>query len=92
MKDGDNYSYFKTPIDGNDVAGGRFARPSNIQITDMDGDGLDEITAIVPWSGADPVENLLGLYVFEQDANSMGDNTALTNVWHEASNDVFERG
>ncbi|TFB09452.1 T9SS type A sorting domain-containing protein, partial [Candidatus Marinimicrobia bacterium MT.SAG.3] len=60
-------------------------------IVDMDGDGLDEILAIVPWSGANPVDNLLGLYVFEQDVND-GDNTGLTKVWHEASDDIFTRG
>jgi PKD repeat protein len=33
----------------------------------MDNDGHLEIVAIVPWSGANPVDNLLGLYVFEHD-------------------------
>ena len=92
VDDGLSYSYFTTHIVGNDVTAGEFARPANIQIVDMDGDGLDEILAIVPWSGDDPIDNLLGLYVFEQDANSVGDNEALTNVWHEASDDIFNRG
>ncbi|TFB10887.1 T9SS type A sorting domain-containing protein, partial [Candidatus Marinimicrobia bacterium MT.SAG.3] len=61
-------------------------------IVDMDGDGLDEILAIVPWTGADPVDNLVGLYIFEQDASSVGDNLALTNVWHEATTEIFTRG
>ncbi|MCH7618894.1 MAG: T9SS type A sorting domain-containing protein [Candidatus Marinimicrobia bacterium] len=89
---GDDYSYYKTPIVDTDVQGGSFARPANIQIVDMDGDELMEILAIVPWSGDNPIANLLGLYVFEQDANKVGDNTALTNVWHEASDAVFKRG
>jgi len=89
---GDDYSYFKTPIVDLLVQGGNFARPANIQIVDMDGDGLQEILAIVPWSGDNPVDNLLGLYVFEQDAESVGTNLALTNVWHEASEAIFKRG
>ena len=89
---GDDYAYFKTAIVDLSVQGGSFARPANIQIVDMDGDKLYEILAIVPWSGDNPITNLLGLYIFEQDVNKMGDNTALSLVWHEASNDVFERG
>ncbi|TFB09772.1 choice-of-anchor D domain-containing protein, partial [Candidatus Marinimicrobia bacterium MT.SAG.3] len=66
---GSNYSYFVTAIDANDdVDGGHFARPANIQLTDMDGDGHLEILAIVPWTGANPVDNLEGLYVFEHPA------------------------
>ncbi len=89
--DPDNYSYFTTPIDGDVVGGNRFARPSNIQITDMDGDGLMEIVAIVPWSGDNPVDNLLGLYVFEQATGNVGVNTALNLVWHEATDSIFTR-
>ncbi len=64
----DSYSFFVTAIDANDdVDGGHFARPANIQLVDMDNDGHLEILAIVPWSGANPVDNLLGLYVFEYD-------------------------
>ncbi|MCH8303919.1 MAG: T9SS type A sorting domain-containing protein [Candidatus Marinimicrobia bacterium] len=92
VTDGDNYSYFKTFIDGGKVDEFRFARPANIQLADMDGDGLQEILAIVPWSGENPVDNLLGLYVFEQDASSVGVNAALTNVWHEAADSIFTRG
>ena len=91
VTNGDDYSYFSTTIKGADVQGGEFARPANIQITDMDGDGLREITAIIPWSGDNPIDNLLGLYVFEQTAND-GVNTNLTNIWHEATDAVFERG
>ncbi|MCH7819146.1 MAG: T9SS type A sorting domain-containing protein [Candidatus Marinimicrobia bacterium] len=90
---GDDYSTYVTAIDENDdLENGHFARPANIQLTDMDGDGLKEILAIVPWSGSNPVENLLGLYLFEQNASSVGDNLALTNVWHEASDAIFSRG
>ncbi|MCH8929186.1 MAG: T9SS type A sorting domain-containing protein [Candidatus Marinimicrobia bacterium] len=71
VTNGDNYSYFVTAIDANDeVDGGHFARPSNIQLVDMDGDGHLEILAIVPWSGANPVDNLLGLYLFEYNNTS----------------------
>lgn len=64
----DSYSFYVTAIVANDdVEGGYFARPSNIALSDMDGDDHQEIVAIVPWAGANPVENLLGLYVFEQD-------------------------
>ena len=67
----DSYSFFVTAIDANDdVNGGHFARPSNIQLVDMDGDGHLEILAIVPWSGDNPVDNLLGLYLFEYDNTS----------------------
>ena len=92
VTNGDDYSYFKTFIDGGIVDEFHFARPANIQLADMDGDGLQEILAIVPWSGDNPVDNLLGLYIFEQDASSVGENLALTNVWHEASDDIFTRG
>ena len=95
----DSYTFYVTAIDANDdVDGGHFARPANVQIVDMDNDGHQEILAIVPWSGANPVDNLLGLYVFEYDLTNaadiaeLGDNTALTLAWHEASDDVFSRG
>ena len=69
----DSYSFYVTAIDANDeVDGGHFARPANIQLVDMDGDGHLEILAIVPWSGANPVDNLLGLYVFEYDNTLTG--------------------
>jgi len=94
VDDGLSYSYYKTPIVGTDVTAGSFARPANIQIVDMDGDGLQEILAIVPWSGDNPIDNLLGLYVFEQtdSTTNLGVNTALTKVWHEATDEIFERG
>ena len=94
----DSYTFYKTPISGTVVSGGTFARPANVQIVDMDNDGHEEILAIVPWSGANPVENLLGLYVFEYDITNaadiaeLGDNTALTMAWHEPSDAVFGRG
>ena len=94
VTDGDDYTYYSTPIVGSVVTAGSFARPANIQIVDMDGDGLQEILAIVPWSGDNPIDNLLGLYVFEQtdSTTNRGVNTALTNVWHEATDAIFERG
>ena len=94
----DSYSFYTTPISGTVVSGGTFARPANIQIVDMDNDGHMEILAIVPWSGADPVDNLLGLYVFEYDLTDaadiaeLGDNNALSMAWHEPSDAVFGRG
>ncbi|MCH8288497.1 MAG: T9SS type A sorting domain-containing protein [Candidatus Marinimicrobia bacterium] len=96
VTDGDLYGYYTTSIVEADVQGGSFARPSNIQITDMDGDGLMEILAIVPWTGDNPIANLTGLYIFEQtdldDPGNLGVNTALTMVWHEASEAIFKRG
>ncbi|MCH8299822.1 MAG: T9SS type A sorting domain-containing protein [Candidatus Marinimicrobia bacterium] len=91
---GDDYSYYKTFIDGGIVDEFHFARPANIQLADMDGDGLQEILAIVPWSGDNPVDNLLGLYVFEHkdSTTNKGVNSALFKVWHEASDDIFTRG
>ncbi len=65
VTDESSYSFYYTTIDGATVAGGRFGRPANVDIGDMDNDGHLEIVATVPWSGADPVDNLLGLYVFE---------------------------
>ena len=96
VTDGDNYSYYLTAIDANDdVDGGHFARASNIALSDMDNDGHLEVVAIVPWTGGNPVDNLRGLYVFENDkttAAPSGDNTQLSLAWHEASDDVFVRG
>jgi len=95
----DSYSFYITAIDANDVVdGGHFARPANIQIVDMDNDGHQEILAIVPWEGGNPVDNLLGLYVFEYDLTTaadiaeLGDNNALSMAWHEPSDAVFGRG
>jgi hypothetical protein len=65
VTDEESYSFYYTTIDGAAVAGGHFARAANVDIGDMDNDGHLEIVATVPWSGADPVDNLLGLYVFE---------------------------
>ena len=99
VTDGDNYSYYLTAIDAIDaVDGGHFARASNIALSDMDGDGHLEVTAIVPWTGGNPVANLRGLYVFEHDLTTaadialLGDNSKLGFAWHEASDDVFVRG
>jgi len=63
----ESYSFYYTLIDGGEVEGGYFGRPANVDIGDMDNDGHLELVATVPWSGANPVENLLGLYVFEFD-------------------------
>ena len=63
----ESYSFYYTLIDGGTVEGGHFGRPANVDIGDMDNDGHLELVATVPWSGANPVENLLGLYVFEFD-------------------------
>jgi hypothetical protein len=65
VTDESSYSFYYTTIDGATVAGGHFGRPANVDIGDMDNDGHLEIVATVPWSGDDPVDNLLGLYVFE---------------------------
>ncbi|MCH7763402.1 MAG: T9SS type A sorting domain-containing protein [Candidatus Marinimicrobia bacterium] len=65
VTDESSYSFYYTTIDGASVGGGHFARPANVDIADMDNDGHMEIVATVPWSGDNPVPNLLGLYVFE---------------------------
>ena len=65
VTDESSYSFYYTHIDGEEVAGGRFGRPANVDLADMDNDGHLEIVATVPWSGDNPVDNLLGLYVFE---------------------------
>ncbi|MCH7733046.1 MAG: T9SS type A sorting domain-containing protein [Candidatus Marinimicrobia bacterium] len=65
VTDESSYSFYYTTIDGESIEGGHFARPANVDIADMDNDGHMEIVATVPWSGDNPVPNLLGLYVFE---------------------------
>jgi hypothetical protein len=95
VTDPDNYSFYDYPIDEYGVASGHFARPSNAWLADMDNDGHQEIVAIVPWTGDNPVPNLRGLYVFENDltaAPSSGDNTDFELAWHEASDEEFVRG
>ena len=83
----DSYSFYVTAIDANDnVDGGHFARPVNIQLTDMDNDGGLEVVAIVPWSGTNPVANLLGLYVFEHEARLLSMN--LTKTWADPGDTV----
>ncbi|MCH8010979.1 MAG: T9SS type A sorting domain-containing protein, partial [Candidatus Marinimicrobia bacterium] len=67
VTDESSYSFYYTLIDGGAVDGGRFGRPANVDLADMDNDGHLEIVATVPWSGDNPVANLLGLYVFEFD-------------------------
>ncbi|MBN4081072.1 T9SS type A sorting domain-containing protein [Caldithrix abyssi] len=61
----ESYSFYYTTIGGATVAGGKFARPANVGLSDMDNDGHLELVAIVPWTGDNPVDNLKGLYVFE---------------------------
>ncbi|MEE9168087.1 MAG: FG-GAP-like repeat-containing protein [Candidatus Neomarinimicrobiota bacterium] len=68
----ESYSFYYTTIDGETVAGGHFGRPANVDIGDMDNDGHLELVATVPWSGDDPVDNLLGLYVFEFESTTLG--------------------
>ena len=70
VTDEESYSFYYTTIGGETVAGGEFARPANVDIGDMDNDGHLELVAIVPWTGDDPIDNLKGLYVFEQDVTS----------------------
>lgn len=65
VTDESNYSFYYTTIDGEAIEGGHFGRPANVDLADMDNDGHLEIVATVPWTGADPVPNLVGLYVFE---------------------------
>ena len=95
VTDEESYSFYYTTIDGAAVAGGHFARAANVDIGDMDNDGHLEIVATVPWSGADPVDNLLGLYVFEFDltaAAPSGINANLSLAWHEADDIEYGRG
>ena len=88
---GSNYSYFVTAIDANnDVDGGHFARPINIRLTDMDNDGHLEVVAIVPWSGGNPVDNLLGLYVFEHEASAAV--TFQVDMSAQVTNGIFDPG
>jgi hypothetical protein len=95
VTDEESYSFYYTLIDGGEVEGGHFGRPANVSIGDMDNDGHLEIVATVPWSGANPVDNLLGLYVFEFDLTDeapSGDNADLTLAWHEADDEEYGRG
>ncbi len=95
VTDESSYSFYYTLIDGGAVDGGRFGRPANVDLADMDNDGHLEIVATVPWSGDNPVANLLGLYVFEFDLTDeapSGNNANLQLAWHEANDNVYGRG
>jgi flagellar hook assembly protein FlgD len=46
----------------------------------MDGDGHLEVSAIVPWTGDNPVDNLKGLYVFEYDVTTVAVDDNVTQM------------